>query len=94
MKYYKEMSTGKIVYEEDAEDYVLERLGITVTPRGKNGEMTTEQIENIESTVEWFFSGNWIEEEEKDEEELEDDLEYQVCRYENYHEAMWDGKIY
>ena len=31
--------------------------------------MTVEQIENIESTVDWFFSGNWIEEEIKEVEE-------------------------
>ena len=44
-------------------------MGITVTPKGKNGEMTQEQIENIESTIDWFFSGNWIEEEIKEVEE-------------------------
>ena len=31
--------------------------------------MTVEQLENIESTVDWFFSGNWIEEEIKEVEE-------------------------
>ena len=31
--------------------------------------MTQEQIENIESTIDWFFSGNWIEEEIKEVEE-------------------------
>jgi hypothetical protein len=29
--------------------------------------MTQEQIENIQETVEWFFSGDWIKEEIKDE---------------------------
>lgn len=60
VKYYKEFNTDKIVYENDAEAYALDKLGITVTARGKHGEMTTEQIELINDIVEWFFSGNWI----------------------------------
>jgi hypothetical protein len=70
MKYnqYRELSTGEIVDEENAEWYVLDRLGITITPKGKNGEMTLEQIDNINSTIEWFFSGNWIKEEIVEEE--------------------------
>ena len=64
---YKEMSTGEIVEDFMAESYVLDKLGITVTPKGKHGEMTQEQIENIEQTIEWFFSGNWIKEEVKEE---------------------------
>ena len=63
---YKNIKTGEIVEDFMAEDYVLEKLGITIEPKGKNGEMTEEQIENIEGTVEWFFSGNWIKEEVKE----------------------------
>lgn len=63
---YKEITTGEIVEDFIAEDYVLNRLGITIEPKGKNGELTQEQIENIEETVEWFFSGNWIKEEVKE----------------------------
>ena len=63
------MTTDEVVYKEEAEEYVLNKLGLTVTPKGENGEMTVEQLENIESTVDWFFSGNWIEEEIKEAEE-------------------------
>lgn len=63
---YREITTGEIVEDFMAEDYVLNRLGITIEPKGKNGEMTQEQIENIEETVEWFFSGNWIKEDVKE----------------------------
>lgn len=63
---YREFATGEIVEDFMAEEYVLDRLGITVTPKGKYGEMTQEQIENIQETVEWFFSGNWIKEEVKE----------------------------
>ncbi len=62
MKSYRNITTGEVVYKEDAEEYVLDNLGLTITPKGKNGEMTIEQIENIEETVNWYFSGNWIEE--------------------------------
>ena len=60
IKFYKNIKNNKIVYEDEAEEYVLDQLGITVTPKGKNGEMTLMQIENIQETVEWYFSGNWI----------------------------------
>ena len=69
MKCYRNMTTDEVVYKEEAEEYVLNKLGLTVTPKGENGEMTLEQIENIEETVSWFFSGNWIEEEIKETEE-------------------------
>ena len=61
---YRDTTTGEIVEDFMAEDYVLEELGLTVTPKGKHGEMTIKQLENIQETVEWFFSGgNWIKEE-------------------------------
>lgn len=60
IKFYKNITNNKIVYEDEAEEYVLDQLGITVTPKGKNGEMTLMQIENIQETVECYFSGNWI----------------------------------
>ena len=64
MKYqYRELKTNEIVEDFMAEDYVLNRLGISIIPKGNNGTMTLEQIENIKETVEWFFSGNWIKEE-------------------------------
>lgn len=69
---YKNRKTGKEVEDFMAEDYALEELGLkengnlVIIPRGENGEMTQEQIENIEQTVEWFFSGDWIKEEVKE----------------------------
>ena len=67
MKYqYRELKTNEIVEDFMAEDYVLNKLGITIEPKGSDGTMTTEQLENIEETVNWFFSGNWIKEEVAD----------------------------
>ena len=62
MKCYRNITTDEVVYKEEAENYVLNRLGLTVTPKGKNGEMTQE-------TIIWFFSGNWVEEEIKESKE-------------------------
>lgn len=81
-KYYRNINTKEIVLEEDAKDYVLDKLGITITPKGKNGEYTTEQLDNIEETISWYFSGNWIEEEEYENEEedyyaVKEDLMYE-----------------
>lgn len=83
IKYYRHMKTDEIVYKEDAESYALNRLGITIIPKGKHGEMTQEQIANIQETVEWYFSGNWIaeeiEESRSDREDIEDiNYEYEL----------------
>jgi hypothetical protein len=66
MKLYKHIHTNEVVYEEDAEDYAMDQLGITVTPKGKGGALTGFQTEFICEFTDWFFSGNWIKEEEKD----------------------------
>lgn len=63
---YINIKTKEEVEDFMAEEYVLDKLGITVTPKGTNGTMTLEQTENIEQTVEWYFSGNWIKEEIKE----------------------------
>lgn len=59
-KYYKHIHTGEVVYEDEAELYALEKLGVTVT--AENGFLTDEQKEFIEQTTEWYFSGNWVQE--------------------------------
>lgn len=60
VKYYKHIHTGEIVYEEDAELYVFEKLKTTV--KAENGVLTDEQKEFIKSTKDWYFSDNWIQE--------------------------------
>ena len=85
MKIYKHMNTGEVVFEEDAEEYAMDQLGITVTPKGKNGELTQEQVDFICEFIEWFFSGNWFiedeEEDEEDEDEWENDIEERRKEY-------------
>lgn len=50
---YKEMGTGIFVPKEDAYEYAMERISM-------DEEL---QREFKETVVEWFYSGNWIEEE-------------------------------
>ena len=91
MKCYRNITTDEVVYKEAAEEYVLNELGITVIPKGKNGEMTQLQLENIEETINWFFSGNWIEEDIYDEDvpDLEYELELADREYQEGLDRKW-----
>ncbi len=90
MKCYRNITTDEVVYKEEAEEYVLNELGLTVTPKGKNGEMTQLQLENIQETINWFFSGNWIEEDIYDEDVS--DLEYELELADREYQAGLDRK--
>lgn len=91
MKCYRNITTDEVVYKEEAEEYVLNELGLTVTPKGKNGEMTQLQLENIQETINWFFSGNWIEEDiyEEDVSDLEYELELADREYQAGLDRKW-----
>lgn len=93
MKYlvYRNMQTDEIVNEEDWEDYALENLGIHIEAKGKNGELTAEQVELIETITEWYFSDVWIKEEEDDEDrfDLEEELERADRIYQDNLEKEW-----
>ena len=42
------------------QEYAFNQLGITIQPKGKNGEYTTEQQEFIDEFVYWYFdNGEW-----------------------------------
>lgn len=58
VKNYKNIHTGEIVADEDAEIYALEKLGVTVT--AEDGILTLEQREFMDATKDWYFSGDWI----------------------------------
>ena len=90
MKCYRNITTDEVVYKEEVEEYVLRKLGLTVTPLGKNGEMTQLQLENIQETINWFFSGNWIEEDIYDEDVS--DLEYELELADREYQAGLDRK--
>ena len=83
MKCYRNITTDEVVYKEEAEEYALNELGITVIPKGKNGEMTQLQLENIEETINWFFSGNWVEEKIYDDDTPDPELELADREYQD-----------
>ena len=58
---YKQLGTGVFVPEEDAFEYALEQCVETV-PDSFFGIRWTEEFK--EMLVEWFYSGNWISEEQ------------------------------
>lgn len=65
IKYYESITRNEkggfeVVDEDEALDYVLEKLRLEIKPAGKNGEETLEQTEFKEMLVEWYFSGNWV----------------------------------
>ncbi|MBO5004201.1 MAG: hypothetical protein J6D03_02900 [Clostridia bacterium] len=62
VKYYKHIHTGEIIYEDEAELYAMNQLGVIITTQDKNGILTEEQKQFINDFKNWFFSGNWIEE--------------------------------
>ena len=65
-------------YKDNAKEYALTQLGLiandelVIIPRGQKGEYTTEQLDFIDTTVEWFFSGEWYEDELIEDEEEPD----------------------
>ncbi len=67
-EYYMDISTNEKVLLEDAQEYALDKLGIKITPLGKAGELTTEQLECLEEITTWYFD-NWILEKEYENDE-------------------------
>jgi hypothetical protein len=68
MKYYKNNKTDEIVYEDSCIDYALDKLGIKVSPIGKYGEYTLEQMNFAMIFADWYFQDGWefcVEKEEK-----------------------------
>ena len=53
-------TANELVKEEDAEEFALDHLGITMKPLDKHGAFTQEQIDCRCMNTEWYFSDNWI----------------------------------
>lgn len=66
MEFYKHIHTKEIVFKEDAQEYALCKLGITIKPKNAAGTFTKDQLEFLKEFTEWYFSDNWIVEEEKE----------------------------
>lgn len=64
MVIYRNIKTEKEVDEFEALDYVCKKCGI----KFEEIEDNLEQLELKEMLLQWYFSGNWIEIDEDDEE--------------------------
>lgn len=85
-KYYKNMKTNEKVVQEDATDYAFEKLGIKkIEPMGNNGEYTLEQIDFMKEFTDWYFSGEWTEEEITIDEPSVSEIINESC----YKDDMW-----
>lgn len=61
-KVYRNIKNNEIVSKEEALEYVLDKLGITIEGKGKFDTFTQEQVEFHVMVVDWYFSGEWVEE--------------------------------
>ena len=88
---YRNIITNETVNKEDAEEYMLEKLGLSIEAKGNNGEMTSEQVEFLTTFEEWYFSDNWILEEIEDEDktDLEKALYIEERIYQDNLEKKW-----
>lgn len=66
MKEYQHITKNISVDEDEAEDYAMEQLGITIKPKDKDGTYTQEQIDFLSEFTEWYFSGMWVLEEKEE----------------------------
>lgn len=62
MYQYKNMITKEILQEDELEDKIFDRLGITIEAKGNDGTLTLEQEEFKTTFIEWYLSDNWIKE--------------------------------
>ncbi len=65
---YREISTNETVEDFMAIAYVCGKLGLKIEPQENNKKLSQDQVEFLNETVDWYFSGNWIKEEIKDDE--------------------------
>lgn len=81
---YRNLGTNERVEEDEALDYVLKKCGIKLV----EVEDALEQEELKDMLVEWYFSGNWIKEDE-DIPDLENDLEWADRVYQESLDRKW-----
>lgn len=82
---YRNLGTNERVEEDEALDYALRKCGIQLV----EVEDTLEQEELKDMLVEWYFSGNWIEDNDDDVPDLEEDLEFADRVYQENLDRKW-----
>ena len=70
---YRHIHTNQVIEGEDALDYAMSKCGIKLT----FVKDSMEQIEFKDMLVDWYFSGNWIE--EKDDEISKTEKDYEIA---------------
>ena len=56
VKYFKNKKTKEFFYEDEAQEKILEKLGITIEGKGKMGALTLEQQVVIDNIVRDYLS--------------------------------------
>lgn len=64
VKYFKNKKTKEFFYEDEAQEKILEKLGITIEGKGKMGALTLEQQVVIDNIVQDYLAEFEIEWEE------------------------------
>ena len=64
VKYFKNKKTKEFFYEDEAQEKILEKLGITIEGKGKMGALTLEQQVVIDNIVHDYLADFEIEWEE------------------------------
>ena len=64
VKYFKNKKTKEFFYEDEAQEKILEKLGITIEGKGKMGALTLEQQVVIDTIVQDYLADFEIEWEE------------------------------
>lgn len=64
VKYFKNKKTKEFFYEDEAQEKILEKLGITIEGKGKMGALTLEQQVVIDNIVQDYLADFEIEWEE------------------------------
>ena len=64
IKYFKNKKTKEFFYEDEAQEKILEKLGITIEGKGKMGALTLEQQVVIDNIVQDYLAEFEIEWEE------------------------------
>jgi len=82
---YRNLGTNERVEEDEALDYALRDCGFKlIEPKD-----ALAQEEAKEALVTWFYSGNWIEDNDDDVPDLEEDLEFADRVYQENLDRKW-----
>lgn len=77
----------ELIFEEDLDDYVMDKLGITLKPLGGNGVYSQEQYEFLSVITEWWLDANDFSLEDK---EYNDQDDWEEQHWDDYFINLFD----